>query len=808
MQEELLSFPGEYITDNYPPEFVSPKDKEEDEYGCQYAKSMYATSNRMGTMLFDEVEYQALMETAQGRQSVEGIRKLFGHFDDDGDGSASLAYIDPQILNLAPKYINRAVAKMQKYSYDIAVDAVDPVSVDEKGDYAANIQAFYRLKEWVVSMGQDPKALFPDLDVDALPRYPDELLYDLTVNPKIKKEIAAEISLKLLHYVNDFRQKMREVDWWIVVYGKGHLHFFNDENGVPRSEVINPKFYIGAYSENEAYHGQQHAGFLDFITVDQLRKEMLACGKSELEIQIIADKWRGGYLGGSSPEIVGGVDSFDGLDYIPVMRFYFKSEDNRRFVKSKNQYGSDILLEKSFNYEPGDEVKEYFESGERKLIKNTYTSIYGGTWILDTDIVYNYGRKKMPRTNLVEAQLPIISFAPNMKEGRVVSFLSQMIEPLYMINVVWNKIKEIVAKGWMGVREIDFTQLENVSMTKGGQQWSAQDVYKHFLKTNTLLKRSPINRHDQQYSGSAVEDTNSGLTLADYFTTFTTAINILEQMTSTQVADSISVPDRLSATAAKQSALTADTDMEYLYNAHEALYQKGSHLFLLLLQESLRDGNTVQGFVPALGKVNTGFYEVPQHLAYCEFGLTMSRQPSAEEWAEFYLDVREALKNQEISIADSAFIREIDNLKQARQMMAIRHKQHQRQLREDAKFNNDLAIESNQAAAKAKADFEGQKQQDKDQGAMELAALQGKIQERLLTMGKELDAEIAGVENQVKERMKKQEGLDSIIKEAMRSRADRYKSDSQLRGTIVSATQKAESDRKKLLAPKPKSTAK
>lgn len=808
MQEELLTFPGEHITDNYPSEFVSPKDKEKDEYGCQYAKALYATSNQLGSLTFDEIEYMGLMELAQGRQSVEGIKKLFGHYDTNGDGSDSLAYIDPQILNLAPKYINRAVAKMQKYSYDIAVDAVDPVSIEEKGSYAATIQAFYRLKEWVTFIGQDPKMLFPEIDIDSLPQYPDELLYDITVNPKIKKEIGAEIALKLLHYINDFKQKMREVDWWIVVYGKGHLHFYNDQNGVPRVEVINPKYFIGSWVENESYDDQQHAGFLDFITVDQLRKEMLAAGKSEIEIAVIADKWRGGYLGGSSPEIIGGMDSFDGLDYIPVMRFYFKSEDNRRFVVQKNQYDSDILLEKSFNYTPGDDVKEHFEKGERRLIPNNYTSIYGGTWILDTDIVYDYGRKKMPRTNLVEAQLPIISFAPNMKEGRVVSFLSQMKEPLSMINAAWNKIKEIIAKGWMGVREIDFTQLENVSLTKGGQDWTAQDVYSHFLKTNTLLKRSPINRHDQKYSGSAVEDTNSGLQLADYFTTFTTAVNILEQMTSTAVVDSMTVPDRLSATAAKQSAMSADTDMEYLYNAHENLYLKGSHLFLLLLQESLRDGNNVKGFVPALGKVNTGYYEVPQVLAYSEFGLTMSRQPTAEQWADFYLDVREALKNQEISIADSSFLREIDNLKQARQMMAIRNKQYKRQLREDAKFNNDLAIQSNEAAARAKAEFEGIKEDKKGENAEELAILNGKIQERLLRIEKEMDAEIKGVENQTKEWMKRQEGLDSIIKEAMRSRAERYKSDSQLRGTIVSATQKAQSDREKVSAPKLKSTAK
>lgn len=796
--------------DNYPPEFIAPSQKEKRAYGLSYAKAMYATSNRNGMRYLDNPEYQALIEVAQGRQSVNDIYKLFGYHREDGDmitddGSQNLAYIDIQVLNLGPKYINRAVAKMQKYSYDISVDAVDPVSIDEKLNYAATLGAFYRLNDWMVNMGADPKEMFPDLDIDSLPRYPDEMLYDIETNPKIKKEISAEIAIKLLHYVNEYKQKMRETDWYIVVLGKGHLHFFNDANGFPRVESIHPKFHIGSWVQNENYTDQENAGFMDFITVNQLRKEMLADGWSEMEIKAIADQWRGGVFGTSSPEFNGNWNSYDGLDYIPVMRFYFKSEDNRSFYTKKNKYGDDIIFETSFNYKPEEEeVKQDFESGERRLIRNSYTSIYGGTWILDTDVVFGYGRKNYPRTNLVEASLPIKTFAPNMKDGRVVSFCAQMIEPLRQINVAWNKIKEILAKGWMGVREIDFTQLESIAMGKGGTEWTPREVYEHLLKTNTLIKRSALNKYDQNAGGAGVVDSPSGLQLADYFTTLTTSINILEQMTSTSVVDSISVPDRLSATAAKQSAITSDVDMEYLYNAHENLYLQGSHMLLLLLQESLKDGNKVQGFIPALGKVNTGLYQADESLAYCECGLTMSKQPTAEQWAEFYEDIRIALTNKEISIADAAFIREIDNLKQARQIMVIRNKQYQRQLREEAQFNNDLAIQSNQAAAEAKLNGELMKIQEKGRIDYEIKILDGKIKGALINQEKELEGVLSGLDNQVKERINKQTVLGTVLKEAMRSRVENRKSDRHLQSTIVSAQQKAESDMKKLNAPKPK----
>src|SRR5688500_17931903 len=151
----------------FPEEFVSPKTKESKEYGLAYAKAMYFSSNRYGsTFFYGSSDFDSLVEMAQGRQSVDGIKKLFGYIDPNSplnDGSNALAFLDIQVLNLAPKYINRAVAKIQKTHFDIGVNAIDIVSIDEKASYAAALDAFYRLKTWVTDMGYDPRELFPEL---------------------------------------------------------------------------------------------------------------------------------------------------------------------------------------------------------------------------------------------------------------------------------------------------------------------------------------------------------------------------------------------------------------------------------------------------------------------------------------------------------------------------------------------------------------------------------------------------------------------------------------------------------------------
>jgi hypothetical protein len=801
----------EFRVGNYPPEYESPKVKEKRPYGLAYVKAMYETCMRSGNrFLYDDSDYEALMEVAQGRQSVDGIKKLFGHFRDpngdntDDDGSSNLAYIDVQVLNLAPKYINRAVAKMQKYTYDLEVNAVDIVSVDEKQDYAAGIQAFYRLKKWMTDMGFDPKQMFPDLDVDSLPQYPDEMLYDIAVNPKIKKEISAEIGLKLLHYVNKFAQVMREVDWDYAVHGKGHIHCYNDENGVPRVDRVNPKYVIGSYVDNEDYKKQENAGFFDFITVNTLRKEMLADGYDEDFIQRTAHRYSNANAIGNRINTTSNWNQYDGLQYIPVLRFYFKSEDNKNYKVKRNKFGTPIMFEQGFDYRSEAESDEQAKlHEEQRIVKNAYTSVYGGMWILDSDVVVGYGRKKLPRLNLVNAILPIISFAPNMKEGRVVSFLSQMLEPLFMINVVHNKIKEVLAKGWIGVRQIDMDALENVAMGKGGNVWTPREIYKHLLRTNTLITRGTRNKHDQKVNDS-ISVNPSGIQMEDYYQAFSQYVSVLENMVSTPVAAAASVPDRLSATAAKQSAQTADTDMEYLFNGHEYMYYQGSHYLLLLLQESKRDGNKIAGFIPAMGKVNSGYYEASDELAYCELGLMMNRAPTDEQWLAFFNLMGEAFAQDKISVSDVAFLMDEKNLKQAYQMMAIRERQYKREKQAEAQFNNKLAMDANNSAAEAKLQGEVAKEQEKGRVQMQVETLKGQIQERIMQQEKQFEAQIAGVDLQVKERIKLEEGKTSLLKEAMRSNAERYKSDNKVSETVMDTMQKADSDHKKLMAPKPK----
>lgn len=762
------------FTPIFPSEFVSPKEKEEDKYGLAYASAMYYSSERHGArLLYNDDDYDALTEIAQGRQSVDNIKRLFGHFQLPSDamdgGAADLSFIDLQVLNLAPKYINRAVGRLQAFKYDISASVLDVKSIDQEKHYKTQLRAYQEIKEWLGKIGINAQKIFGELDIAQIPEESDEMLYEMNTNPKVKKIIKIEKLLKLLHYSNNWDQTSRELDWDFVTYGKGFIHCYLDKNGMPKEDRINAKYAIYPYSESEIWDDVEYFGFIDFVTANEFIRETADQITPKDQQAVIEEYGRGNrYLNASDST----VDEYrqDGLAYIPVMKYYFLSEDNRVFdSKVSKNTGNRILVERAFDYVPSEELEALYKpKGGNRIIKNTYTSLYGGCWVIDSNIVYNHKKMDWPRTSLVDMSPPIKAISPNYKEGRTVSVVAQMIEPLYMINVAWNKMKDILAKGWMGIREINFDEIEKVAMGAGGKKWSARQVYEHLLKTNTLIKRGKTNIYDQS-NGQAIIEGKAGLDMADYMTTLTTSLRILDEITGTASFEGSAPPERLAVGVAQANLASTHESMEYLYSAHEKMYLEVSKTMLSLAQMSHKMGNKIAG--DAMGT----FFEMDDDVAYAEIGIMLQRQPTDQEWVEFYADLRELLKAGLIRASDSAFVREVDNLKEARRILAIREEKYARIKKKELQQAKVDQIEITNAASEGKAKTEAAKIKLKAAADKELKIIEGEIELRKLDKQFAYDSALKGQEKEGDLVIKKQEGKDRIMTQGLKNITEKMK---------------------------------
>lgn len=784
-------------TYQFPDEYSKPKTKEKDPYGLQYAQAMYHASSRVGyRMMAEDAAHEALNDLAQGRSSTSNIRRMFGFherraenpgIDASGittnDDNGALAYVDIQTVNLATKYINRAVAKIQRSKYHCALSAVDPLSVDEAKQKNSQIQTFYQMRGWFNEnhfKNEDIQKYFPGLDIVNLPEYPEELVFRLSVNDKIQRVIDGEKTLKLVHTImNDTDQEMRMADWDAAVVGHEHLHCYLDENMMPRVKHINAKYWGSSYVDNEDFRGAEYQFFIEFITRNQFKKE--AENKlSEEDINTIISSYTFPNAATSFGSIPNFYEYYDGLEYIPVMRFYFLSNDNVAYATWENDKGHRLIDERHYEYYPKESDKK------QRIIQNTYTSVYGGSWVVDSKIVYNYGRKDIPRTNIVNSRLPIISFAPNMKNGKYVSLLSQCVEPLVMFNVAWNKAKDVLAKGRIGILELNLTAFENIALGKGGDNWSPQQAIDFLFQSQTAATRQTTSPYGQNM-GQAVKFHQTGVTLADYFQTMAQCVRILDDLTGSSVIESPDLPDRLAVGTMKANIAAGSDSMEYLHNAHKQMYEQASHMLLLLTQEAKRNKTTIEGMIPALGKNTTEFFTVPDDLGYCEYGMSLEREPSPEEWALFYQELQDAVAKGKLNASDTAFIRDIDNMKMARFVMANREVLNEKKAVATMLQNQQFQAKSQEDASRQKLaliDYEVKKKRENDE---ELMVLQAQIDSKLLEKEAQLKSATEGVGHMVKEQIAKQSGVDSVIKEAIRAKSERYKSDKQHDAKVITA---------------------
>jgi hypothetical protein len=315
-------------------------------------------------------------------------------------------------------------------------------------------------------------------------------------------------------------------------------------------------------------------------------------------------------------------------------------------------------------------------------------------------------------------------------------------------------------------------------------------------------------------NSTALHFHDTGINLTDYMNMLTISINMLEAITGTTAVESQNQPDRLAVGVMKASQMVGDYDMEYLHNGHRYMVERTAHHLLLLLQQAKADKAKIRGFVPALGKLNAGFYDVPDEVAYCEYGFIITRKPSQEEWASFYMDISIALKEGRIGPADSAFVREIDNLKQARQVLVNREIQYQRKLREEKQIDIQANMESNMAAAEAKLNADMMILDKEKQNQYELLMLEGQIQEKLQNQKSEQDAILKSVEMEMKAQIAKQTGVDEIMKQGLRNIPEKQKVAQKGAEAVMRTQQASESSRMKFAvdikkaSQKPKTPAK
>lgn len=724
---------------SFPEEYTSPAEKAKPEYGVRYAKAMLEAYNFYAGNVMDNSHDRAVMldNLAQGELDLDGIKKLMGYVSDDpNEKLEALSHMDVEVPNIISRLVANAVGKLSKLKYDISLTPIDPLAIDQQKQYEAKAKAYLQLKDFLNSVQIPAQEMFDDIDFDSIPEEPDDIMIEAQMNPKFNRAMKSEMTIKMLHANNNYTQLQQEIAYDAIVHGRIINFLYLDENLVPRERRIASAAFVHSAPKGEDYEDLEYAGHIERISPNQFIREASGTLTPEAIQNVIRT-----YAPSYDTYAMAQYEAYDGLGRIPVLRFQFLTENTKNYVVKKGKFGNKVFQERSFNFTPENSELPKYESGQKRLIKNTYTAKYSGTYILDTDLVYGYGLDSSAlrnKTKLVNERLNYVVYAPFERNGKIISPLLQLLEPFRMFIIAWNKTKKIVGRGWGGAIEIDFSALESVALGKSGKLWTPRKLLQMFFQEGVLVKKRALNAYGQS-NGKSVEQTQIGLTLTDYFNTMSTASQYMKETLGLNDLSDGSTPNNRTAVGVMNAAqMNSDTNIDYLFHALVSVYERSSKCILLLAQRSLRSGVELAGWIPAMGRATAKFFQADMDVALHDFGMIVEQQLSPEMWNRVYglidklVELGEA--NGGISADDALFIYQIDNLKQAMELTLVRRK---RRMKEAVKLADDAAkrqMEINQSAAKAKMEGDIATIQEEDRVVRERMILQKEIDIELINL--------------------------------------------------------------------------
>lgn len=719
----------------YPDPLIDPKKKDK-AFILQYGKAMYYSYRRSGFNLFynARVEYKNLMRYAQGNQSINQYKKRLGTIDNQDQSWLNL---DWQVLNLCTKYVNIVQDKLHKQAFDIEIEPIDALAEDQKRDFRAKSKAFSQLQKWLadaqVSISKDfgQQEQLPPFDLDT-----DEFEVYMQMSVKHRWAMQMEILLAQVLNDNDYEQLKKDLAWDLTVIGVGALKITERDNEIPKVEKVNPENLVVSNVKNEKFDDVVHVGEVIMMPANQFfkRAEESGCPLTEEEKQDILDNWA---------RLLPYNDVDDGLVYqannnfynstpmLEVMDFVFESINCIKYEKKKDKYGNERLDRKAPDY-PSYGQAEYEKkfNGERKIVSANPATLYKGLWLVKSNYLIDYGTVKNINRDgqSYEPYFPYILMAPNMRQGQVQSLVKQMIPILNDIQLNWMKYQDAVAKSIPKGHAFDLDAMENINLGKGGRNFTKKEIIDMFYQRGSFVFRRK-DMSNQGTSGLPIQELENGMSadVPAFFNNILAGINLLREIIGMNDLTDGSTPDpKMLKSVAEAAMAGSNSALGYLYFGNKAIFENLCRQLINSIPQGIKRG-AIKPLDTALGVPTVTFFGENSEITAHRYGFKVSAQPTRDEWNDFYQQVNLALQEGKIDLSDSVFLREVTNLKQARQYLIVREKKKQQQ-------EEQAQQASIEATAKAQQESNRIAEEEKRKTmAMELEHIRAKEEEKRKT---------------------------------------------------------------------------
>ena len=736
---------------NFPDPLASPEAKAAKSYGLKYARaieSQWGHTDDHGSIFRKRLdEFERYRDYANGTQDTKIYKQILNSLDpNNGDGS--LLNIDWSPVPIIPKFVKIVVNKILSKNPYPNVEAIDPLSITEKERKKAELKFNVENKE----MLQQAKMAGIEVgaEIEKIPDTPEEAEIFLESNIKTNAEIAAQIAANLTLEWNEYNHTVhRRAVTDLVSVGMGVTKNDYDPNYGLVTKYVDPAYFIHSYTEDPLMNDLTYAGHIKRITISELRR-LAGDEFTEEEYRQMAtnvqnkyandpNKLSHSYYDRNLQRTIFGYDEY----IVEVMDFEFLSVDDVFYESKESRFGNVGFYYKGMMYQPPKE-----SVFDRKPIRMSFVTLYGGSYIIGTNKMYGYGLKNnQPRNihDITRTRLSYSAVSVNMRRMIPKSMVSGIVGFADQLQITHLKIQQSIAKAKPDGLIIDIEGLENVQLGQGGelQPLEIQDIYE---QTGIFYYRSK--NPEGGFQNPPIREIGNAIrNIEAYVNTYNHYLRMIRDATGINEVVDASTPKGDALVGVRQQAIEASNNATYdITHASMMLYKKVVEYIVKCVQIMPSQSVIYRVYENAIGKSNMDVLASFKDLPMYNFGVRVVPEMSDMDKAYLEANIQQSLAQGEIDLEDAMAIRRLKDVDQAEQLLVVRRKKRIKQKQDIAAQNSQMQAQMNQQTAQASAQAEAQTEQVKASLELEKMKLEATIKLDLLEREYALKIDLAKAE--------------------------------------------------------------
>lgn len=629
-----------------------------------------------------------------GKQPITKYKKMLDP-QKTASGDESWFNIDWNVIPIIPKFRRIALGRLKKSSYNINATAVDAIAVDDKEKYYADAAAKIMIRKEFEKQGLDPEMIGMK---DSEPQDLDEL--EMHLNYSYKHQMASEMeqAIELILNLNGYDELRSTVIEDIHDYGiAGYKEYF-DSAGKIKVKRVNPSNLVTSYTTDKSFSDIQYCGEVVEMTIADL-KQFAGAEITDAQYEELYKQFEGK---NSSTQIKHSeyAKNYDG-QRIKVLDLEFFSVNDLVLEERINRKGNVVV---------GRTDREKKDTEKKRYSRTSYKVVYKGMWVVDSDIYFNCGLQtnmKRAKSSLSDTSMSYHLIAPDIYQMVTYSLGEQMKSIADQIQLAWYKLQNVMLRARPRGIMIEIGALENVPLGKGGRAMKPLDIIDLYNQTGNLVFRASDDEGVQN-GYRPITELNNGLgdEAARYFDIINRNVQLLRDILGFNEVSDASTPDpRMLKGVAALASESTNNALAYIKDAERSLTERLAYNISLRIQDAVEHG-TLKGYIKALGSNSLKFFEASKDITLHDYGIFIQDKPDEYQKEKMARRLEQALQSNQITIADSLAIENIDNIKQAEEVLAFRIKRNQEEARKNSErqqqMNAQVQMQSAQAAEQAK----------------------------------------------------------------------------------------------------------